>query len=319
MAIPKPAETASVETSVSPDVKAPIDSKASTIPSSDSPVASTPVGEKKEMSPLIWLLLGILIVILLAVLVYFIGGQDLRNQIMVLLGRDVDVVDEEDSDETEAAITVTSPSEGDTVDGSILIKGTKNEEVVQVEPKVFTSDDVEVKAERSASEDNGFELLVSLMESPSTSEGYILVFPSEEGETSDLAVKVNVKFDNLTTGSVGGQERLKVTSPIPNQLISNGSGDLLVEGEMKDFFEAHLNFRLLDKNGKELYEGFITASEDNYGQFADFSKVVKAAEIKLGKGASGEGKLIFFDVSAKDGSETTVLELPIMLNTDLQE
>lgn len=124
--------------------------------------------------------------------------------------------------------------------------------------------------------------------------------PVDDSTTSPIPTKVADKVSEVPG-------RLKVESPTSNQLMEGDS--ILFKGEMKDFFEGTLNIRLIDEAGDTLFEDVITASGDNYGKFSIFEKNVNFVRILIGAGA--EGKWQFIEYSAKDGSETILLSIPV--------
>lgn len=114
----------------------------------------------------------------------------------------------------------------------------------------------------------------------------------------------------ITSEPLAVQDRLEITSPTSNTVISKEGGILLIEGKMQGFFEGTLNFRIVDDKGNAIFEDNVVAVEDNYGQMAKFSKEVlidtEQAEI-----LSSSIDLVFYEVSMKDGSETELLTITL--------
>jgi hypothetical protein len=113
---------------------------------------------------------------------------------------------------------------------------------------------------------------------------------------------------SITPTGSSTADRVRITSPLPNQIIPAAGGNIVLAGQIKDFFEGTMGYRLLGGNGGVLISGSVTAP-DNYGRFADFTKTVAVPPIP--STAGNPGKWEFFETSMKDGSETVLLSLPV--------
>lgn len=276
---------------------------------------------KKETSPAVWMLVGMLIALILggiAVYLLFSTGNICRIPGFEN-SASCEVVENDDDSENEESMTITSPREDATVNGKIDFVGSysSNDEVADaIDVVAYDSEGnvlgsgFELVEESGDGVDFSGSLIITTL--PAGETGYLSFDLSNKSDDLLTSKRVNIKFDLLSTGSVNGQERLRLSSPMEDQYIGDTDMSITLEGQMKDFFEAHMNFRIVDDSGKELYEGFVTATGDNYGQFANFKKVVEVSDLKLA--SDNTGKIIFYEASAKDGSETIVLELPVTLS-----
>lgn len=103
--------------------------------------------------------------------------------------------------------------------------------------------------------------------------------------------------------------RLVISSPLEQQHIS--SKVINLSGEMKGFFEGTLFVRIKNENGTVLYSDFVMPNMDNYEQFAPFSKMFDFSSVE--QGLSENLTFEFYDISPKDGAETVLLSIPIIL------
>jgi hypothetical protein len=94
-----------------------------------------------------------------------------------------------------------------------------------------------------------------------------------------------------------------VESPTPGEAVSS---PLRVSGTANTF-EATLNLRVLDRNGKVLYDGFATATSGS-GPRGTFDEPIEFAVA-----ADGPGTLVAYERSAEDGSEIHVVRIPVAL------
>jgi hypothetical protein len=106
--------------------------------------------------------------------------------------------------------------------------------------------------------------------------------------------------------------RVRLTSPVAGTIVAHTTHPLVLTGKVQGFFEGTVHFRLLNANNIELYRDSFTVG-DNYDVFADFSKTIDIPIIPEAK-LTPTGKLQFFDVSMKDGSETVLQEVVVNLN-----
>lgn len=70
-------------------------------------------------------------------------------------------------------------------------------------------------------------------------------------------------------------------------------------------FEATLDYELLDEGGTVLADGFVTATCGS-GCRGTFEE-----EVAFDAGGAAAGRLVAFEVSAKDGSRVNVVEIPV--------
>lgn len=102
-------------------------------------------------------------------------------------------------------------------------------------------------------------------------------------------------------------ERLVVGNPSSSTVHKSGE-KVKLTGQMKGFFEATMNARLITDNGSELLDVVVTANEDQYEKFGAYEKEVTIPTIP--NGVTG-GKWEFYEVSAKDGEEKVLLTISV--------
>ena len=92
-----------------------------------------------------------------------------------------------------------------------------------------------------------------------------------------------------------------VTSPVQDQLITS---PLKISGSAR-VFEATVSFRLKDSSGTVIAQGFTTASEGAPGR-GDYT-----GELAFIVSGPGKGQIEVFEASAKDGSDTNKVIIPV--------
>lgn len=98
-------------------------------------------------------------------------------------------------------------------------------------------------------------------------------------------------------------KNITVTSPRPYEEVGL---PLKIEGKAR-VFENMVSFRLKDNAGKMLVQDNVYANAPDTGQFGLFSK-----EINYPKPSAKEGILEIYQASAKDGSDTDKVSIPII-------
>ena len=92
-----------------------------------------------------------------------------------------------------------------------------------------------------------------------------------------------------------------VTSPVKDQLITS---PVKISGSAR-VFEATVSFRLKDSSGTVIAQGFTTASEGAPGR-GDYN-----GELAFTASGPGKGQIEVFEASAKDGSDTNKVIIPV--------
>ncbi len=199
----------------------------------------------------------------------------------------------------QQSITVTSPHPNDTVDGQVSVQGKVSR---PGEYTIHISDDLNILGEKTVTAESGggtFSALVPVTSSPAGNAGEVVI-TVQGADSPPVSVPVFFKLQEAA-------ERVRLQSPLPNQLMKGASVGF--RGSMKGFFEGVMHVRLKDDKGAVLFTDTITAADDNYEQFAPFDKTVKYGTIVAN--GLGSGSWEIYDVSAKDGSETVLLSVPI--------
>lgn len=240
------------------------------------------------------------ITVILLVLIAFVAG--------LYLGAN-DIIKFPGSTQTteEQTIAITTPAAGAEVTGKVTISGTASADLGALQVVLTSTPEGGLLELASATVSLTGEGLANwsttlVVNNSVTAElATIMVYPADADRTSALTQTVDVSFAVQVA-----EDRIMLYSPVKDQQLP--ADTVLLAGQMQDFFEATLNVRLLDEDGTELLSDIITASEDNYGQFADFEKEIDMSAVTP-KGKTGEWE--FYDVSAADGSETVLLTVPV--------
>ncbi len=198
-------------------------------------------------------------------------------------------------------LNVTVPAENADVDGDVNLVGIASSDIKNITIKIFDEQD-NLLGERTVEISSNWNAKVAITKSPSSSVGYILVYPATEDEDSDLAQRINVGFESAGTVT----DRIVLETPLQNQMMTDGKVNF--RGSMQNFFEATMSVRLTDNAGNELFADIIMPNGDNYEQFAEFEKEFNVTDIPAG---IKEGKWELFEVSAMDGSETVLLTVNV--------
>lgn len=137
---------------------------------------------------------------------------------------------------------------------------------------------------------------------------YLVANNNKWGEILKFAENEN---DVPATTEVIESPRLEVFSPNDNSILDKQNPVIKFEGKMQGFFEGVMNYRIVNEDMEVVHEGYIMAMGDNYEQMADFNEeiVLTNEEVALIK---NEAKIIFYEVSMKDGAEKLLLEIDIV-------
>jgi hypothetical protein len=96
-----------------------------------------------------------------------------------------------------------------------------------------------------------------------------------------------------------------VESPLPFGTV----GDPLHAKGTANTFEATFQYEVVDPNGKVVDSTFVTATSGS-GQRGTFDFSTQPYEISH----AGQGALVVFELSAKDGSRTHEVRIPVQMN-----
>lgn len=243
----------------------------------------------------IYLIVGFLLFIVLTIAVFF---SSIRKP---LFFKDNILITSSKPHTSGTYIRVVSPRPKDVIEGTVTVSGEASEysgdltiEVVDVNNKVLAITHTEALP--------SWTKTVSITEALSTFVGKVVVYPTDEGNKSRLIQSVPVTFDIITV-----PDKLVIYSPLRNQIMKGAS--VHIAGKMKGFFEGVLHVRLLDDKNTVIYKDVIHAKGDNYDTFSEFAKDVKFGTIISTTLTNGSWQ--FYDVSAKDGSETVLTTISI--------
>ena len=229
---------------------------------------------------------------------------------------DIEEEDSEDSemeDEEQSVLIITNPESGEIVDGQIAVSGNATALLQEITARAYDQDynllgeTVISLASGDSNPVHNFSNSIDITVSPVTNTGIIYFYPTSEGEGSELLRQVDVLFkSNEFPG------RLKVYAPLDNQILTESGGDVIIRGEMKDFFEATVGLRIRGGMGGVLFDQGIYALSDNYDQWAPFETVVHVDPVPSTSG--GFVTWEFYETSMMDGSETVLLSIPIRMD-----
>ncbi len=274
---------------------------------------AVPTVQNKSFKNSIIILIVIIVAILIGALAFFIGLYVGANTSKNTQTTDkttpspMPINPEGNNNLTSPIITIASPSANEEVDGSITVSGTatptfellsvevfddKNNSLARTEVPILDFSGTNMPSEWVAT--------IYLNKSPATNTGKIKVTPTKLS-TDAHNKEVAVKFKQQTVSG-----RVKLYSPLEDQIITGTK--LLVRGEMQNFFEGHMDFRIKDEAGKEIVKGFVTAP-DNYEKFSTFDEEIAISGFTKVQGKTGTFEV--FDVSQADGKETMLLSFKI--------
>ncbi len=243
----------------------------------------------------IYLIVGFLLFIVLTIAIFF------SSIWKPLFFKDNILITSSKPHSSDTYIRVVSPRPNDVIEGTVTVSGEASEyigdltiEVLDVNNKVLAVTHTEALP--------NWTKTVSITEALSTFVGRVVVYPTDEGNKSRLTQSVPVTFDVITVS-----DRLVIYSPLRNQIMKGAS--VHIAGKMKGIFEGVLHVRLLDDKNTVIYKDVIHAKGDNYDTFSEFAKDVKFGTIISTTLTNGSWQ--FYDVSAKDGSETVLTTISI--------
>ena len=206
--------------------------------------------------------------------------------------------------DTKRKITITNPKANDVLEGSVSVAGLSKNFAGDITIDIVDSNNTIVGTDHIAitKEMGDWTKIVNVTKSLKSFVGIVRVYPTEEHIKSPITQTIPVTFDIITV-----PDRLVIYSPLRNQVMKGST--VHIAGKMKGFFEGVLHVRLLDDKNAVIFQDVIHANGDNYKDFSSFSKDVKFGTIISTTLSNGSWQ--FYDVSAKDGSETVLTTISI--------
>jgi Immunoglobulin-like domain of bacterial spore germination/Sporulation and spore germination len=148
--------------------------------------------------------------------------------------------------------------------------------------------------------DNGIATLEGEVPTSQTGRAQVVYtltqFPTVQHVEIDGAHYTRADFENETPG-------ILVESPLAFETVSN---PIHATGTANTF-EANFNYEVVDPAGKLVDKNFVTATSGT-GTRGTFDFTTKPYT-----GKAGEGALVVFEISAKDGSRTKEVRIPVQL------
>jgi hypothetical protein len=129
---------------------------------------------------------------------------------------------------------------------------------------------------------------------------------NKDKNIDNLDIYISNGDDASASENNNGADReanIAVAEPVSGQSIGL---PLVIKGKAR-VFENTVSFRIKDLDGTVLMEKFTTANSPDMGQFGPFEASVNYPEPKGGKGT-----VEVFEYSAKDGSELSKIEIPVI-------
>ncbi|MEA3452791.1 MAG: FKBP-type peptidyl-prolyl cis-trans isomerase [Patescibacteria group bacterium] len=125
-----------------------------------------------------------------------------------------------------------------------------------------------------------------------------------------ISAIIDGKYDEIKNDFLESVPNIIISNPVNREKVKS---PIILQGEARSAFEGEINFRLKEKEGRILSEGFLTIQDVKLGQFGSFQKYLIFPKPK-----SKEGILEVFNISAKDGSEENKESIEIQFNLEDQ-
>lgn len=211
--------------------------------------------------------------------------------------------------EAQGSFSVELPRENDLVNGEIKVHFKYEGQINALKVAIYDDNDLLLGSSNQQLDEVSSESLkqinLDIEKSPTATAGYIKLIPVYgNSELANLSKEVKVKFLTLEAG-----DRIKLYSPILRQVISKTKPELQLSGEMHNFFEGLMNYRLVSSAGALLKQGNIQATQDNYAGFVVFQE--QLAIEPFPPNTSDNGRLELYEISMQDGSEKVLLSVPL--------
>lgn len=265
--------------------------------------------EKKNTNPsrVVYYFLSLIILLLVVVIVWQLNLQrevwKLASDIQVTIVPSSEVIPTEKL--SDGNIRVISPEEFEEIVGKIDYNF-ESDGLEAVSMKIFDDNGIEIGEKLAITVEDIAKTTISgtlnITKSPTTNEGYLIVYPADKDINSSNAETVSVSFQKTFR-----IDKLTVYGPLNNQLIN--TTELRFVGEMKGFEGNKLQFVMKDDSGKEVNSGQIaSASEKVTTDFVKFDQTIKIGS--LPQGITEVGRIDFYDVGS-DTNSAPLLTVPV--------
>lgn len=202
-------------------------------------------------------------------------------------------------------ISVITPEEFAQTDGEVQVN-MEVEGINFVNMKLFDDNGVEIGSSNFNTSDSleeklGKEQTINVNKSPTTSSGYLIVYPGDKPLNSLQSVTISLNFVKNTVVN-----RLNLVGPLSSQLIN--TSNLRFTGEMKGFTGNTVKFILQDDDGKELSQGDIVANtQEKSDGFVKFDKTIEIGTLPTN--ITEKGQINFVDTSVENSP--VLLSVPV--------
>ncbi len=265
--------------------------------------------EMKKATPsrLVYYLLSVIIVILAVVIIWQLSLQreikKLASNIQVTIVPSNEVVPTQLKIVSD--INVISPEEFEEVVGAIEFN-VEIEGLEAISMKIFDDNGIEIGNKLAiTTEDSQLAGLTGTLDidrSPTTNEGYLIVYPANQDVNSSRAKTISLSFQKTFR-----IDKMTVYGPVKDQLVKGT--ELRFVGEMKGFQRNSFQYVLKDDSGKALNTGQVVSASDKVT--TSFVKFDQTKEIgSLPQGISEVGRIDFYDVGS-DTNSAPLLTVPV--------
>jgi len=160
-------------------------------------------------------------------------------------------ISEVNNGDPNKVLVISKPSENETVNGRVLVSGRASAIFEELTIKIYDSKwnllgtaNAGLTSEETIDD---WEVYVDVASSPSTFDGIIRVYPTDDGEESRRLQTTTVQFESVIEPG-----RIKLYAPIKLQYTSGTP--VYFKGQMKDFPNDILGVRLVNEEKGKVYE-----------------------------------------------------------------
>lgn len=203
---------------------------------------------------------------------------------------------------TDPVFSVISPEEFQEVGGGIEFN-LKAENVSAVSLKAFDDNGLQIGEKLAVDATSGsITGSVDVTDSPTTSEGYLIIYPADKDHNSAEAETISITFRKTFR-----VDKMNLKGPINGQLITTNS--LRFVGELKNFEGNKFKFILRDDNSREVSSGVVSsANETSSSEYVKFDQTVDLGSIPTS--VTDAGRIDVYDATG-DVNASPLLTLPI--------